>query len=63
MTDNQVDEIIQWALVHGSRYVQLLAKWLRWWHENDDAPAKMPDALHVDTMCELTELYVSAHCG
>lgn len=27
----------------------LLASWYRWWRDADDAPAKMPDALHVRT--------------
>lgn len=27
----------------------LLAEWFQWWADTDEAPAKMPDALHVRT--------------
>lgn len=29
--------------------VELLREWFRWWSDTDDAPAKMPHALHVRT--------------
>lgn len=28
---------------------KLLAEWLDWWAKDDDAPPKLPDALHVRT--------------
>lgn len=29
--------------------VDLLQEWFEWWQKDPDAPAKMPDALHVRT--------------
>ena len=34
--------------------IQLLTEWFEWWSGNDDAPAKLPDALQVRTAIALT---------
>ncbi len=33
---------------------ELLRAWFHWWRQCDDAPAKLPDALHVRTAAYLT---------
>ena len=35
--------------------IALLRQWMRWWASTDEAPAKMPDALHVRTAIFLTK--------
>lgn len=35
--------------------IGLLAAWFQWWVTTDDAPAKMPDSLHVRTLMVLIE--------
>jgi hypothetical protein len=32
---------------------ELLTEWLRWWANDEDAPVKMPNALHVRTALAL----------
>lgn len=34
----------------------LLHEWLTWWYKTDEAPAKMPNALHVRTAIFFTQL-------
>jgi hypothetical protein len=58
--DSQIDKVIRWGLVQDNRRLQLLAQWLKWWSENDEAPGKLPNALHVDTAVELISAYTSA---
>lgn len=31
----------------------LLQEWMKWWYETDEAPNKMPNALHVRTAVAL----------
>lgn len=34
---------------------RLLREWALWWHDSDEAPAKMPGALHIRTSLYFTE--------
>ena len=34
----------------------LLVEWFRWWRDSDDAPAKMPEALHIRTAMLLQQM-------
>ena len=34
---------------------ELLAEWYAWWASSDDAPTKMPEALHVRTALYFAE--------
>jgi hypothetical protein len=35
--------------------LDLLAQWYAWWFASDEAPPKMPDALHIKTALFLME--------
>jgi hypothetical protein len=52
-----VEEMIAWALEHGADTTQLLARWLQWWWDDVDMPAKIPGGLHVETAVELSMRY------
>ena len=43
--------------VNDSPEIALLKKWFAWWRVSSDAPAKMPDALHIETLTFLIEKF------
>lgn len=44
-----------------STAIGLLQEWHTWWEANDQAPAKMPEALHVRTALALREFERFGH--